>query len=192
MIDQLDHAQKAIKQIKITCEQAAAPLLHVAQKGAQLTHFFDFDISSLRDYSSEDIRYSKEYQEVFSKLLAIWGPVVYVFEIDSDVDPAQVLAAAKSYSGERALPAFRKGTNEVSRVLYVGKVKRNFWGRVIQHLGFYKVPATQGLQLFHWGRELNLKLKLTVFEFEPDMVELLPLLENAVAQVLEPLVGKHK
>ena len=90
------------------------------------------------------------------------------------------------------MPAFRKSIDTTSKVLYVGKVKRHLMGRVIQHLGFYKVERTQGLQLFHWAPKQDLQLKLTVYEFGADMIDLVPLLENATAHQLKPLIGKHR
>ena len=48
------------------------------------------------------------------------------------------------------------------------------------------------MQLCHYARGLNLKLALTVLEFETDMADLLPLLEKAVASQLKPLLGKHQ
>ena len=85
----------------------------------------------------------------------------------------------------------KKSIND-SRILYVGKVKRHFWGRLIQHLGYYKVNRTQGLQLYYWAKELNLNLKVTVIEFEPEMIDLMEVLESALAKKLKPILGKHK
>ena len=48
------------------------------------------------------------------------------------------------------------------------------------------------MQLCHYACGLDLKLELTVFEFEADMADLLPLLEKAVASQLKPLLGKHQ
>jgi hypothetical protein len=39
---------------------------------------------------------------------------------------------------------------------------------------------------------LALELKLTAFEFEADMADLLPLVERALARQLKPLLGKHQ
>ena len=75
--------------------------------------------------------------------------------------------------------------------LYVGKVKKNFYSRIVQHLGYFKTAATQGLQLCHWGNNLSLKLKLHVIEFNRDMEDMMPAIEQHFAQVLKPLVGKH-
>jgi hypothetical protein len=184
--------QQIIDQLKHTCEQAAQPLHHVATFGAESVHEFSFDLSTMRDFSNEDIRKSPEHSGTFDRLAKITGPVVYVFEVVSNTTAEALLSAAQNYSGSRATPAHKKWVNHESRILYVGKVKRNFWGRVIQHLGFYKVAATQGLQLFHWAPGLELEVKLTVFEFQPAMVELLLLLENTLAAYLKPLIGKHK
>ena len=92
----------------------------------------------------------------------------------------------------RAVPARQNSFDDTSPVLYVGKVKKAFGGRVIQHLGFSATAATQGLQLYHWTRGMALKLQLTAFEFEDDMADLLPLVERAVARELRPLLGKHQ
>lgn len=129
---------------------------------------------------------------VFKQLAAIKRPVVYIFEIISGTSPREVLAAAKAYDGSRAVPARRSSIDDTSPVLYVGKVKKALWGRIIQHLGFSRTAATQGLQLYHWTRGMKLELQLTVFEFKDDMGNLLPLLEKAIASELKPLLGKHQ
>ena len=59
------------------------------------------------------------------------------------------------------------------------------------YLGYFKTAATQGLQLCHWGNNLSLKLKLHVIEFNRDMEDMMPAIEQHFAQVLKPLVGKH-
>ena len=56
---------------------------------------------------------------------------------------------------------------------------------------YFKTAATQGLQLCHWGNNLSLKLKLHVIEFNRDMEDMMPAIEQHFAQVLKPLVGKH-
>jgi hypothetical protein len=184
--------QLILDTIQRECRQAAAPLLHVAEAGVKAVHHFDFNIGSIQDYSAVDIRESAEHQDVFKRLAEVQGPVVYVFEICSLSSPSAVLAAAKTYEGRRTMPAFRSNIDDTSPVLYVGKVKKALWGRVIQHLGFSRTAGTQGLQLYHWARGLALELKLTAFEFEDDMADLLPLVERAVAKQLKPLLGKHE
>lgn len=86
---------------------------------------------------------------------------------------------------------YKKTYCATSNYLYVGKVKKNFYSRIVQHLGYFKTAATQGLQLCHWGNNLSLKLKLHVIEFNRDMEDMMPAIEQHFAQVLKPLVGKH-
>ena len=184
--------QTTLEAIQRECKQATGPLLRVVEDGVKSVHLFHFDIGGLQNYEAVDIRKSAEHQAAFKRLAAVRGPVVYVFEICPPSSPSAVLAAAKAYEGKRAMPALRRSIDDTSPVLYVGKVKRDLWGRVIQHLGFSRTAGTQGLQLYHWTRELALELKLTVFEFEADMAELLPLVERTVAKHLKPLLGKHQ
>ena len=183
--------QNTLDTIRRECGLAAVPLLRVADVGAKAVHHFRFDIGGMRDFLNEDIRKSVEHRADFERLAAVKGPVVYVFEICPPTSPSAVLAAAKAYIGSRAVPARRTSIDDTSPVLYVGKVKKALWGRIIQHLGFSHTAATQGLQLHHWTRGMVLELTLTVFEFEPEMADLLPLVERAVARQLRPLLGKH-
>lgn len=178
--------------IRRECGLAAGPLLRVAESGVKAVHRFHFNIGGMREFLSEDIRKSVEHRADFEQLAAVRGPVVYVFEICPPTSPGAVLAAARAYAGSRAVPARRKSIDDTSPVLYVGKVKKAFWGRVIQHLGFSRTAATQGLQLHHWTRGMALELTLTAYEFEDDMADLLPLVERAVARQLQPLLGKHE
>jgi len=190
MIDMLE--AQAIDAVRQECRQAAGPLLRVEKAGVKAVHHFRFDIDGMRDYQTEDIRKSVEHRADFERLAAVRGPVVYVFEICQPSSPDAVLAAAKAYTGLRAVPARRRSIDDTSPVLYVGKVKKALWGRVIQHLGFARTSGTQGLQLYHWARGMALELQLTAFEFEDDMADLLPLVEKAVARRLKPLLGKHQ
>ena len=184
--------EQAVGVIRQECSQAARPLLRVAEAGVKAVHHFHFNIGGMREYLSEDIRTSVEHRGDFERLAAVRGPVVYVFEICPPSSPGAVLAAARAYAGPRAVPARRSGIDAASPVLYVGKVKKAFWGRVIQHLGFSRAAATQGLQLYHWTCGMALELQLTAFEFEDDMADLLPLVEKVVARELKPLLGKHQ
>ena len=184
--------EQAIDAVRRECKQAAGPLLRVVEAGVKAVHHFRFDIGGMREYLTEDIRKSVEHRADFERLAAVRGPVVYMFEICPPSSPDAVLAAAKAYTGLRAVPARRRSIDDTSTVLYVGKVKKAFWGRVIQHLGFARTSATQGLQLYHWTRGMALELQLTAFEFEDDMADLLPLVEKAVASRFKPLLGKHQ
>lgn len=78
-----------------------------------------------------------------------------------------------------------------SDCLYVGKVKKTIWGIIIQHLGYYKVKQTQGLQLFHWAKGLNLILEIHMYEFEENIEELISIFEIELAKEKKPIIGKH-
>ncbi|MEE1899565.1 hypothetical protein V1389_14545 [Flavobacterium rakeshii] len=99
----------------------------------------------------------------------------------------------------RTVPCTNKNSN--SNVLYVG-IRRggftkkyelsNIAGRMIQHLGYYQVGTTQGLQLIHWAAESNLKVTIKVYEFEKEFPNhYLGSMEKIVAHKLQPLSGKH-
>jgi len=53
------------------------------------------------------------------------------------------------------------------------------------------VNATQGLQLFHWAKELCLTLRVNVIEFDADMADVMPIIEYAFAKHQKLLVGKR-
>lgn len=136
----------------------------------------------------------KIYSKELSFIQDIKGPTVYWFEITSDVNPLEIINAMQNYAKEdnhRIVPVIGKKDNITSNCLYVGKVKKNFYARVKQHLGYYSTKATQGLQLCHWARNLSLNLRLHYIEFEDDMADMMPVIEQYFAIVLKPLIGKH-
>lgn len=154
----------------------------------------DFNCSELEDYLHSDITISEKYQELFKDLIEIKGPVVYWFEIVSETDRSEIVSALSRYEGidgHRVVPKIMKSFCATSNCLYVGKVKKSFYGRVIQHLGYFTTPTTQGLQLFHWAKDLSLKVRLHAIEFERDMEDMMPAVEQYFAKALNPLVGKH-
>lgn len=142
----------------------------------------------------EDIRSSAEYIELFNKLKNIKGPVLYWFKMDSDDLTSEAYKAIKSYKtsgSSRAVPFLKNNCPPNSEYLYIGKVKRYFWGRIVQHLGYANDPRTQGLQLFHWAKELDLKVDLYAIEFDKDMVDLIGVVEALTARQFNPITGYH-
>lgn len=169
-------------------------LERLKEQGVKTSYSFPIDCKELADYNAVDIRDSQAFKEHFIKLMSMKGPVLYWFEIISDTNRGEIRSAIEQYAmtnNAKATPALKKYVNLTSKCLYVGKVKRNFWGRVIQHLGFYKVGATQGLQLYYWAKELDLKLKLHSYEFEHEMNDLIALFELELAKRKDPIIGKH-
>lgn len=180
--------------VKEVSEKCAQSFLHVSKIGAKKIQEFTIDCELLEDYNDNDITKSEKYYQLFKDLRQLSGPCLYYFTIISEHSTQDLVNSIVEYSiteNSKSTPAIKKNIPE-SKILYVGKVKRYFWGRVIQHLGFYSTPRTQGLQLYYWTRANKLKLKLTVLEFESDMSDLLTILEIELAKQLKPIIGKHR
>ena len=160
--------------IKIICRFAAAAFSTLAAKGAKNNYTFDFDTRDLKNYLDVDIRNSEIYKssEKFNPLLKvlnqITGPCIYWVEFNSDISNNDLLNRLLVYKGSkgcRAVPALKNTFEKDTTTLYVWKVKDKFWGRLIQHLGYHKTPATQGLQLYHWCKDISIRFKVHVYEF---------------------------
>lgn len=170
-------------------------LEHVRDNGVKKEYSFTIDCSDLDDYNYNDIRKSPKFRSIFDELKNANGPTLYWIEIVSDTDSKKVIEALTDYKASdkpKATPALKSNINYDSKTLYVGKVKGTFWGRLIQHLGFFKVNATQGLQLFYWTKKLPLTLQFNTLEFDSNMADTMPIIEYAFAKRLQPLIGKHK
>ena len=182
------------KIVQEIAQNEIAAMLRVAEHGCKNVCDFEIDCSDLKDYNSFDIRQSPEHEDLFRKLAQITGPVLYVFELASEIPSNLIVESITAYSktpNSKVIPAI-KAAYPNTKTLYVGKVTKNFWGRVIQHLGFYKVSGTQGLQLFYWAKPLKLKLRLTAIEFDNDTSGLMAVFERKLADRLKPILGKHK
>ncbi|MDD2412712.1 MAG: hypothetical protein PHR79_07330 [Bacteroidales bacterium] len=169
---------------------------NVSKVGAKSISEYEINCDDLEEkYLKEDIRHSVKYKDLFDKLQKIeHSPCVYYFEILSDITPDIVVD--KINSTDRNTPAIKGNYPKNSNILYVGKVKSLFWGRLIMHLGYHtqkngNLSYSHGLQIYHWAKELSLKLKVYVFEFEPEMADLMSALEFLFAKELNPIIGKH-
>lgn len=182
------------KEIKAAAGRLASHLSKVEINGVSDYIQYDFKCENLLDWNDIDIRQSAEHKELFNELKDFTGPVLYFFEITSNQDTGllrQCLIKYKTTEGSKSVPAMKKGYCEKSKILYVGKVKKKFYGRLIQHLGYYKVARTQGLQLYHWAKEFGLDIRLHAFHFEPEMHDLVSVFELKFARDLRPITGKH-
>ncbi|MFL9844489.1 hypothetical protein [Flavobacterium rhizosphaerae] len=180
--------------IKNTSKKSVILLNNLIENGIKNIGEFYIDCSTLEDYNFVDIRYSDKFKDLFTKLMKFEGPCLYYFTITSGHLPQEIITEIQKYAtteASKSIPAIKSKVPN-SNILYVGKVKRGMWGRLIQHLGFYKVKGTQGLQLYYWTQELKLSVKLTVLEFEPEMIDLISFFENELAKELNPILGKHK
>lgn len=173
--------------------------------GAKSYHEYEINCSDLNErFITEDIRCSTEYEKMFLDLKEIESnPCIYYFEILSDIEPETIVKSIKNINDltekqRKIIPAIKSNYPRSSNVLYIGKVNSCFWGRLITHLGFHthknggNTPAASGnhgLQLYLWAGDLSLRLK--VIEFEPEMKDLMPVLEKELARRLSPIIGKH-
>jgi len=155
---------------------------------------YTIDCDILEDYNHNNCTLIEPYKSgLFDKAKKMNGPVLYWFEITEPFNSEVIRNEIINYKlkGIKSVPAMKKTYWEKSNTLYVGKVKRNFWGRIVQHLGYYKTERTQGLQLWHWAKPLKLKVVLHAIAFEPEMEDLVSVLEIKLAKKLRPITGKH-
>lgn len=181
--------------LKKIAKELISSLTTIKNNGFKNEYSFEIDCELLKDFSNNDIRDSDDFKNIFKKLKELDGPVLYWFEILSETDRERIRKELIDYSNSKnskATPALKKGFDKNTKCLYVGKVKKCVWGRMIQHFGFYKVNRTQGLQLFHWTKGLNLKLKVHLYEFEADIADVISIFEIEMAKMKRPLIGKHK
>jgi len=181
----------AIQSIKEICFNAAQPLLNVYNQDVKSSYIFEINMSDVDNYNNDDIRKSPKYKNLFQNLIAIKGPVLYWFEVISEHSSYEILKAFECYKNNpecKAIPALKSKPEHGTNILYVGKVKKQFWGRFITHLGFFKTNMTQGIQLFYWAKSLGLQLRVHVFEFDNNMADLMTIVEFGMAQKLKPLL----
>lgn len=161
--------------------------------GPKRSHSFDIDCSTFIDYLNTPIDTSEQFKERFDELKTMDGPCIYWVDLLSDnISSVDVVEAVKRYRNkkERLLPVIYKKQNN-SRTLYVGKANNLIWARVLTHFGFHKRKNLQGLQLYHWARQIGLTVRFNIIEFEPGCKNLLAALEYEVAKQKQPLVGAH-
>lgn len=166
----------------------------VGKEGLTKEFIFDIDCSDLKDYLNNNILKSEEYSELFNRLCQMRGPVLYWFEKLSDNTNDSIIASLKEYKSlknHRVIPYYKDSYDKLTKTLYVGKCKGKFYGRVIQHLGYFVTPSTQGLQLYHWAKDISLKVRIHAIEFPKEMVDIMPIVEYYFAKQLKPLIGKH-
>ena len=186
---------EALSLIKEIGKDLNTALSILEKEDNQRYYSFELDCDSLRDYNNVDIRYSIEFSEIFQRLNELDGPVLYWFDITSKTDSQLIRSKIKAYSelsNSKATPALKKEFDQNSTCLYVGKVKKRFFGRIIQHLGFFKQEKTQGLQLFYWAKGIGLKLQVNAISFDASMSDLISILELEMSRKLNPIIGKHK
>lgn len=183
-----------IDQIRNICADMASSLVKISDDGPLIKKEYIINCTLLQDdYHQVNVTTTGDFVPIFSDIEPE-TPVLYWFEIISGHSSQDVMKYFDRYrntAGRKAIPATRKVVHN-SEVLYVGKVKRRFDGRLVQHLGYYNVAGTQALQLHYWAKNLPLVLKLHTVLFPRDMADMMGVVENKFAARLRPILGKHK
>ncbi len=170
-------------------------LERVKANGTKDEWHFEIDCGAIEDFHNREIKYDDKYAPIYERLKSVHGPVLYWMQIMSDVSTEEITKTLLQYKNgkdARSTPSLKKHINFNTGMLYAELTTEPLWVRLVQHLGFYESSAVQGLQLFYWATELKLKLRVTVLEFNGDMGDVLPLIEDAFARKLQPLLGKVK
>ena len=178
--------------IKITCSDTLNALDNLKKKDLNIEHI-DINCKDLKE-ECLSVYKGNVFHEEYSHLDTITGPVLYWFNIINEIPTHKIVENFKLYSNKkaRATPALKKTIDQNTKCLYVGKVKKSFSSRIFQHLGYYTVERTQGLQLMHWTKTIDLQLCLNYIQFASELEDLMTLFENHLAKELKPIIGKHK
>jgi hypothetical protein len=146
------------------------------------------------DYLENDIRRSSHHLELFTDISSIKEPVLYWFSFNSGNIDSKIIREKYERTRNktnRNCASYRTYFDAESTTLYVGKVKTDFWGRLITHLGYTKNIQTAGLQLYHWYEQDFPELQLNYVIFGSEMADLISLFELQIARELKPLIGKY-
>jgi len=165
-------------------------------------HNFIIDCSKMPKAEDFNLNLRKHgfFGEMFTELDKISSPCLYWFMCINESEAAKSkenLIQFRHNMGihSRNVPAPNKNTN--SKYLYLGirqgGVRKkdgltNIASRIFQHLGYYSVGSTQGLQLVHWAK---LKLKLVILELPSEVKPYLNIFEKFYALKLRPVIGQH-
>jgi hypothetical protein len=119
-------------------------------------------------------------------------PCLYRFEIVEGQSTEVIFNAYQQFrqsKPKRATAAVKKELDFNTNTLYVGKVKENVQVRMVTHTGHYRADTTAGLQLCHWAKDLQLKLKVHIFAFEEEMKPFISSFELEFSKEYKPLIG---
>lgn len=183
----------SVDSIKRFCHVLSNSLENTIKADLQVKSL-EIDCKNLPDSCGKRAENFGQLEPFFTTLSGInKTPVLYWFEVISENTTIDVYNSHKQYKDlkKKATPAIKKSYSNTSKVLYVGKVKSNMRGRFYVHLGYYHNPNTQGLQLYHWAKQIGLKVRLNYIPFSQDMALLMQVIESNLARELQPILGRH-
>jgi hypothetical protein len=166
------------------------------------TTTFNFNTSELTPFTVKGCeRESPAWDRLGREFEKIPSPVLYWFEILSDIDPSEIYQLISTFKNNqipgatfRAVPALRPAhLLSDSKILYVGCCQSTtFVSRMFWHFGYYNVGRTQGLQLCHWSQPFNMNIQINVISFPQGAKHLIYVYENYMAVKMNPITGKHR
>jgi hypothetical protein len=116
---------------------------------------------------------------------------LYFFEI-LNVSAEDTYNAYKSYDNDDRNKSGLKNRKDFNtKILYVGKVKKDLGARLSTHFG-YAHSKTGGLQLKYWAKDIKLKLTVHLIVFDENIGDFINPLELELTKELNPLIGKSK
>jgi len=158
---------------------------------------YELDVNKFDDRFANTINITEnsDFSEMFTELKEHENyPALYFFSINKEITYSDIITQIEDVKLKlnKVTPVTNKYKDNLG-ILYIGKVKKYAWGRLIQHLGYHKNRKSHGLQLGYWDRKtlLDLNLTFTVMFFDEDIREYIQVLEKELAEKLKPLIGKH-
>lgn len=126
---------------------------------------------------------------------------LYWFELESNQKASELKFLLDDYrrNGIKKVPA--PNTYDYDKILYLGvrqgskreNIKlTNITGRINQHLGYYKIGTTQGLQLYEYAKGKDFDITIKIIEFDGIEPYLLNVIEKLLARKMKPFCGQHK
>ncbi len=166
---------------------------------------YKFNLLNLPDTNnfSTNILDTEIFREIFNELNKKSNNCIYWFELQNEQDCSDLILRLENNreflkENFRVIPP--KNKNQNSKILYLG-IRRggirkkdhltNISGRIVQHLGYYHKGSTQGLQLVHWCKGIDLNVNLNVVELEDLPNDYLNVVEKILSYHLKPMCGKH-
>ena len=151
-----------------------------------------------RGFRNEYVTYIQQYLKEPTQRK---NPCIYIFEVvesDADIKESYIdfinsekLSPNKRKCSSINLERMKDLNKEENNILYVGKSEKPIDGRIVVHFGYYE-RGVAGLQLVYWGKDINLKLNLHVFEFvDKNVHRYVEVIEKLFFVRLNPIIGKR-
>ena len=175
-----------------TAERYSTLFRHIAEIGIVKEMSFEIDIKDFENKyrDKKDVRHAAPFKQMFDALTEVDNlPCLYRWEITSPYNEDDIKQAVGEL--QKFTPRVLKKAKATYNTLYVGKVKKSIVGRIIQHLGYHRNPASHGLQLNDWAKPMNLHFRLHIIVLSDEVIPVEEIFETELAHKYVPLIGIH-